>query len=305
MAGISHTKHPQLKKAAIFLYDGAPGGLGLVASLFDRFESLLETTLERIGDCACEEGCPACIHSPRCGSGNRPLDKQSAIRTLGLLLGHEPLPALETLELAEAAEPLPAEPEAAPEPDEAPPLRLVFFDLETQRSAQEVGGWHNAHLMRVALAVTFDTREGSYRSWYEADVAELIAHLKTADLVIGFNIVRFDYRVLRGYTDDDLTRLASFDMLDAIHARLGYRLPLAHLAEETLGIGIGETDARRIWIGAVTAKMTPMIEFLVAEFERSVLSKQQLSQKTGKDQGEDLISGEGGQLGIGSIVYAF
>ena len=237
VAGISHTKHPQLKKAAIFLYDGAPGGLGLVASLFDRFESLLETTLERIGDCACEEGCPACIHSPRCGSGNRPLDKQSAIRTLGLLLGHEPLPALETLELAEAAEPLPAEPEAAPEPDEAPPLRLVFFDLETQRSAQEVGGWHNAHLMRVALAVTFDTREGSYRTWYEADVAELIAHLKTADLVIGFNIVRFDYRVLRGYTDDDLTRLASFDMLDAIHARLGYRLPLAHLAEETLGIG--------------------------------------------------------------------
>jgi len=42
--------------------------------------------------------------------------------------------------------------------------------------------------------------------------------------------------VLRGYTDRDLSELATFDMLDAIHERLGYRIPLAQLARETLGV---------------------------------------------------------------------
>ena len=238
VAGISHKHHPQLKKAAIFLYDGAPGGLGLVSSLFDRFETLLEATRERIGECACEEGCPACIHSPRCGSGNRPLDKAAALRTLELLLGHAPLPALEPPLAGLAKESAGAAPAEPPEEEpEAPAPRMVFFDLETQRSAEEVGGWHNTHLMRVALGVTWDSSTGEYRTFFEGDVPALIEQLEAADLVAGFNIARFDYRVLRGYTDQDLRKLPTFDMLDAIHARLGYRLPLAHLAEETLGVG--------------------------------------------------------------------
>ena len=46
----------------------------------------------------------------------------------------------------------------------------------------------------------------------------------------------FGYRVLRGYTDRDLAALPTFDLLDAIHARLGFRLGLGHLGEETLGV---------------------------------------------------------------------
>ncbi|MBW2445056.1 MAG: DUF1998 domain-containing protein [Deltaproteobacteria bacterium] len=238
VAGISTTSHPQLKKAAIFLYDGTPGGLGLVASLFDRFETLLETTLERIADCECEAGCPACIHSPRCGSGNRPLDKAASVKALQLLLGHEPLPEIVEPALLEAASPEPTElaPGAEASLDEPTP-RVVFFDLETQRSAADVGGWHNAHLMRVALAVTWDSRTGGFRCFREGEVHALLEQLAEADLVIGFNIRRFDYKVLRGYTDLDFDTLATFDMLDAIHARLGYRLSLAHLAEQTLGVG--------------------------------------------------------------------
>ncbi|HKJ24066.1 MAG TPA: DEAD/DEAH box helicase [Myxococcota bacterium] len=238
VAGITTTRHAQLGRAAIFLYDGHPGGVGLVSSLFDRFETLLEATLERIAGCECEEGCPACIHSPRCSNGNRPLDKAGSVRALRLLLGHEPLP-----EIVEAAAPATdavsegAAPEAAPGSLDVPAPRVVFFDLETQRSAADVGGWHNAHLMRMALAVTWDSRSGAFRTFREAEVEGLLAQLAEADLVVGFNVVRFDYRVLRGYTDRDFGALATFDMLDAIHARLGYRLSLAHLAEETLGAG--------------------------------------------------------------------
>jgi hypothetical protein len=113
---------------------------------------------------------------------------------------------------------------------------MLFFDLETQKSAQQVGGWHNAHLMRVALAVIWDSRDGRFRTFREADVHALIEELASADLVIGFNVLGFDYQVLRGYSDRDLSALPTFDLLDAIHARLGFRLALGHLGEETLGV---------------------------------------------------------------------
>ncbi|MBW2541802.1 MAG: ribonuclease H-like domain-containing protein, partial [Deltaproteobacteria bacterium] len=114
-----------------------------------------------------------------------------------------------------------------------------FFDLETQRSAAEVGGWHNAHLMRVALAVIYDSQTEQFETFFESDVHRLIERLGEADLVVGFNVVSFDYAVLRGYTDADLSALPTFDMLAAIHERLGYRLALGHLAEETLGASKG------------------------------------------------------------------
>jgi DEAD/DEAH box helicase domain-containing protein len=232
VGGITTLAHPQVGRAAIFLYDGHPGGLGLAASLFDRVETLLEAALERIRDCACETGCPACVHSPRCGSGNRPIDKAGAARALALLLAHEPLPRAAAAVLEPAPEALrPRAPAAAP----AQTPRLLFFDLETQRGADDVGGWHNAHLMRVALAVTWDARAERFETWRERQVHALLARLAEADLVVGFNVLGFDYRVLRGYTGTDLGGVPTFDLLDAIRERVGFRLRLGHLAEENLG----------------------------------------------------------------------
>jgi DEAD/DEAH box helicase domain-containing protein len=231
VAGITYRHHPELGRAAIFFYDGHAGGLGLAAGLFERVEALLDATRERLADCPCETGCPGCVHSPRCGNGNRPIDKAGAQDALALLLGERSL-ALPP----EAASPrvrVP-EPRATPAPEPAP--RVVVFDLETQRGADEVGGWHNAHLMRVALAVTWDAAEQRFESFREADVEKLLAKLASADLVVGFNAFGFDYRVLRGYTDRDLSQLPTFDLLDAIHGRLGFRLGLGHLGETTLGV---------------------------------------------------------------------
>jgi DEAD/DEAH box helicase domain-containing protein len=232
VAGISYAQHPQLGRPAIFLYDSHPGGVGLAPGLFERVEALLEATRELVADCECEEGCPGCVHSPKCGSGNRPIDKAAALHVLDLLLAREALPVSEEPAAAPAAaRPAPA---LAQSPPEAAP-DLVFLDLETQRGALEVGGWHNAHLMRVALAVVYEARAQRFLTYREADVERLLQRLRAADLVVGFNVRRFDYHVLRGYTDLDLERLATFDLLDEIHGRLGFRLSLAHLGEETLG----------------------------------------------------------------------
>ena len=232
VAGITYRCHPELGRAAIFLYDGHEGGLGLAAGLFDRIEALLDATRERVAECECETGCPGCVHSPRCGNGNRPLDKAGALDALDLLLGRRTLALPEPLAIAPARARLEAPVPPAPEPA----ARVVVFDLETQRGADEVGGWHNAHLMRLALAVTWDSAERRFESFREADVEALLAKLASADLVVGFNAHRFDYRVLRGYTDRDFAALPTFDLLDAVHQRLGFRLKLGHLGEETLGV---------------------------------------------------------------------
>ena len=115
--------------------------------------------------------------------------------------------------------------------------RVVFFDLETLRSAGEVGGWDAIDRMGMACGVTYDTLEGKYDTFKEEDAPALVNQLRRADLVIGFNQIRFDYRVLSAYTAVDLSRIPSFDILVDITRILGHRLKLDSLATATLGEG--------------------------------------------------------------------
>lgn len=114
--------------------------------------------------------------------------------------------------------------------------RTVLFDVETLRSAEEVGGWGKAHRMGIAVAVALRLEEGRFETFREPGVPDLVALLKSADLVVGFNSRRFDYAVLSGYTGEDYARtLPTLDLLETISARLGYRVGLGHVARETLG----------------------------------------------------------------------
>jgi DEAD/DEAH box helicase domain-containing protein len=112
---------------------------------------------------------------------------------------------------------------------------VVFFDLETQRSFQEVGGRHNIKRLGLSAAVTYSTATGEYRHYTEETVADLVEELKAADLVVGFNVVRFDYVVLQPYTDYPLYQIPTVDMMQDIYHVLGFRLGLDALASVTLG----------------------------------------------------------------------
>jgi DEAD/DEAH box helicase domain-containing protein len=113
-------------------------------------------------------------------------------------------------------------------------MNVLFFDVETQRSFDEVGGRHNIRKLGLSAAVTYSSADETFRHYTEETVAELIADLKAADLVVGFNVLRFDYEVLRAYTDDPLDGIPTVDMLDHIHKRLGFRVSLDNLAGATL-----------------------------------------------------------------------
>ena len=235
IGGISHPAHPQVGRAAIFIYDGYPGGMGLAERAFEILEDLLKRTRELIDACVCEDGCPSCVHSHKCGSGNKPLDKEAAVLTASLLLGMETLTAA-----AAPPEPytaaLPSPELEEPEPETWISGRKVgFLDLETCCSAADVGGWGQCHRMGVSLAVLGESNPPRMDAYREGDLERLAQRLQELDLVVGFNVKRFDYRVLQPYTSIDLAALPTLDILEEIQKNLGHRLSLGHLAEKTLG----------------------------------------------------------------------
>lgn len=227
VGGLATPRHHQNGRASIFIYDGVPGGAGFSRHAFEQVLALLESAAAAIARCKCDTGCPACVHSPKCGSGNQPMDKAGA----HFMLKQIAKPGITTSNTL------------APKPEsriaETPPCRpsdlgYGVFDLETQRSAKEVGGWHMAHRMKVSCGVVYDSRDDTYSVYLEDQLEQLIEHLKALDLVVGFNSKRFDYQVLSGYTDYDFNRLPSLDLLELVHKQLGFRLSLDHLAQETL-----------------------------------------------------------------------
>ncbi|MBU0986079.1 MAG: DEAD/DEAH box helicase [Proteobacteria bacterium] len=267
LGGIAITFHIQTGGAAIFIYDGVPGGAGLTRQAFSHARELLALTYDVISTCACENGCPSCVHSPKCGSGNRPIDKAAAkfiLEKMRMVQLYESshLPD----KVNDEAEPLPGRIKAdylsrgsfrrcgrlkkrarkrkrnvdlknRPTPETRTKKTVYYgvFDVETQRSAQEVGGWHRAERMGISCAVLYDSKADTFFEFRDTEMPQFIEHLKRFELVVGFNIKRFDYRVLSGYSDFDFITLPTLDILEEIYNHLGYRLSLEHLARITLG----------------------------------------------------------------------
>ena len=113
---------------------------------------------------------------------------------------------------------------------------IVYFDLETQKSADEVGGWGKISAMRMSVGVTFSTVRGDYRIYGEQQVDDLLRELQRADLIVGFNHLRFDYEVLHGYTPLDLRQLPTLDMMIELQNTLQHRLSLDAIATATFGV---------------------------------------------------------------------
>lgn len=118
------------------------------------------------------------------------------------------------------------------------PKDIVYFDLETQRSAGDVGGWDKKCDMGMSVGVTYSTKLGEYIVFGEADVDQLIDQLRGADLVIGYNHINFDYQVLMGYTCLDLpSQLVSLDLCTYLDEAINHRPKLDHIASASLGCG--------------------------------------------------------------------
>jgi DEAD/DEAH box helicase domain-containing protein len=116
-------------------------------------------------------------------------------------------------------------------------INTIYFDLETQRTFDEVGGRHNVRKLRLAAAVTYNTATAAYHRYTEGRVKELVEELQSADLVVGYNVLEFDYEVLRGYRSVRLEQPPTLDMMQDLARSLGFRLSLEAVATATLQVG--------------------------------------------------------------------
>jgi len=113
---------------------------------------------------------------------------------------------------------------------------IVYFDLETQQSFRDVD--NRLERMTMSLGVTYSTADAKYEIFSEARADALVDRLRRADLVVGFNVLNFDYAVLMSYTIFDLPNLIpTRDLLADIERSLGHRLSLDSVAQASLGVG--------------------------------------------------------------------
>jgi DEAD/DEAH box helicase domain-containing protein len=114
-------------------------------------------------------------------------------------------------------------------------MNIVYFDLESQKLFQDVGG-RDASKLLLACGVTWSTERNDFAVYWEQDVQALVNELKSADKVVGFNIINFDYEVLKPYVPNTNFRaFRSVDMLQDIFRTLNFRISLDSIAKATLG----------------------------------------------------------------------
>ncbi len=117
------------------------------------------------------------------------------------------------------------------------PKRTLVFDVETQKSFAEVGGRDHFRDLKISVAVAMELPGRAVQTYHEWDLSRLVEALYSADLVVGFNIRRFDYPVLSAYTEKPLVDLPTLDLLEEFERSAGFRVKLDAIAGATLGKG--------------------------------------------------------------------
>jgi DEAD/DEAH box helicase domain-containing protein len=86
IGGLSTNIHHQTGSPTIFIYDGHPGGIGITRLGYEKFERLVTDADRLIRECPCDDGCPSCVQSPKCGNLNEHLHKGGALELMGRML---------------------------------------------------------------------------------------------------------------------------------------------------------------------------------------------------------------------------
>jgi DEAD/DEAH box helicase domain-containing protein len=115
----------------------------------------------------------------------------------------------------------------------------------------------------MSVGVSYSTADRQYRIFHEGTAHDMIAQLMKADLVVGHNIIAFDYLVLSAYTPLDLVQIPTLDTLVEIEKILRHRLSLDALAKATLGntkIAHG-LDAIKWWREGTSESLMKIAEY--------------------------------------------
>jgi DEAD/DEAH box helicase domain-containing protein len=110
---------------------------------------------------------------------------------------------------------------------------FLVMDLETQKSFKEVGK-SKLEKLKISVAGVYDYLSDRFSCYEEKEVMNFEKRLREADLIIGFNIRRFDMPVLAPYLFTSIADLPVLDLLDDVEAARGHRASLDSIAGPTL-----------------------------------------------------------------------
>lgn len=113
----------------------------------------------------------------------------------------------------------------------------LVIDIETKNSFDDVGGREYVKKLDASFVGVYSYNQNRYLSFFENQFSDLGKILKTAGLIIGFSINRFDIPVLEKYFNFDIWAIPRLDLLEEIEISLGNRVSLDILAKTNLGIG--------------------------------------------------------------------
>ena len=116
--------------------------------------------------------------------------------------------------------------------------KYLYLDVKAQKTADEVGGFtpEDTRKRGLSVAVTFCASTGVMTVYLEKDVSRLLSQLKQADVVVGYNLKRFDLEVLSAYPGADLADLKVLDLMERIVNAAKCRVSLGSLLTATFGM---------------------------------------------------------------------
>jgi DEAD/DEAH box helicase domain-containing protein len=116
---------------------------------------------------------------------------------------------------------------------------ILVLDVETQKSFKEIGKSKAMSLSKLKISVVcvYDFLTDAYTSYEEKDIMKFEQRLQAADLLVGFNIRRFDMPVLQPYLFKTVDQFPVLDLLDDIEKARGHRASLDSVARATVKEG--------------------------------------------------------------------
>jgi DEAD/DEAH box helicase domain-containing protein len=124
---------------------------------------------------------------------------------------------------------------------------FVVVDIETQELVPDS---RDCSSMHVSLAGV--DQDGEVTILREHELGRLFGILDAAELIVGHNLLLFDYKVLSRYASFDVVaryKHKTFDMFNILLRKTDRRISLNDLAQRNLGIskaGLG-SDAPELW----------------------------------------------------------
>jgi len=111
-----------------------------------------------------------------------------------------------------------------------------IFDLQTQRTYEDVGGKKNITQMGISLAALLNHATGDITVFTETDADVLLNTFLSSGLIVGLNLKKFSYRILAGYRNIDFQNLNSLDLLDYLRKKIVRRPCIEDLFSGTLNL---------------------------------------------------------------------